>query len=106
MHSDFSLNTFRCKLYYKMELFCLVLRSLVFWHCLLTIAIDLDGTSGRSRYNMRHSVKFKLFVKDIERYAILISILICYAVGLPNLAISTLSTSTLEWMFSARVFSV
>ena len=89
-------NTFRCKLYYKMELSCLVLRNLVFLHCFFTVAIDLDGTLGRSQYNIRCFVELKLFVKDIERFVILISILLYYAVGLPNLAIGTLSTSTPE----------
>ena len=48
---------------------------------------------------------FKLFVKDIERYVVLISIFLCYAVGLPTLAIGALSTSTPEWIVSAPVFS-
>ena len=37
-------------------------------------------------------------------YVILISTLLCHAVGLPNLALGTLSTSILEWIFSAPVF--
>ena len=37
---------------------------------------------------------------------LLISISLCYVVGLPTLAKGTLSTSTLEWIFSAPVFSV
>ena len=48
---------------------------------------------------------FKLFVRDIERYVVLISIFLCYAVGLPTLAIGALSTSTPEWIVSAPVFS-
>ena len=51
------------------------------------------------------SVKFKLFVKDMERYVLFISILLCYVVGLPTLAIGKLYTSTLEWIFSTPVFS-
>ena len=34
---------------------------------------------------------------------LLISISLCYVVGLPTLAIDTLSTSTLEWIFSAPI---
>ena len=56
--------------------------------------------------NIRCSVEFKLFVKDIKRYVILISILLCYAVGLPTLAMGALSISTSEWIFSAPVFYV
>ena len=52
------------------------------------------------------SVEFKLFVKDIERFVILIGTLLCYAVGLPTLALGALSTSTPEWIFSSPVFSV
>ena len=55
---------------------------------------------------MRCPVEFTLFVEDIERYVILIGILLCYAVGLPILATGTFSTSTVEWIFSAAVFSV
>ena len=51
-------------------------------------------------------MEIKFSVKDIERYVILISILLCYAVGLPILAMGALSTSTPEWIFSAPVFSV
>ena len=88
-----------------MELSCLALRSLVFWYCLFTIAIDLDGTWGRSQYYIRFSVKFQLFVEDIERYVILINPLPCYTVGLA-IAIGALSTSTPELIFSAPVFTV
>ena len=40
-------------------------------------------------------MEFKLFVKDIERSVIFIGILLCYAVGLPTLAIGALSTHLL-----------
>ena len=36
----------------------------------------------------------------------LTSISLCFVVGLPTLAIGTLSTSTLEWFFLAPAFSV
>ena len=50
--------------------------------------------------------EFELFVRDTEKYVILISIL-SHAVGLLlNLALGTPSTHTLEWKFSARVFPV
>ena len=50
--------------------------------------------------------EFELFVRDTEKYVILISIL-SHAVGLLlNLALRTPSTHTLEWKFSARVFPV
>ena len=50
--------------------------------------------------------EFELFVRDTERYVILISIL-SHAVGLLlNLALGTPSTNTLEWRFSARAFPV
>ena len=50
--------------------------------------------------------EFELFVRDTEKYVILISIL-THAVGLLlNLALGTPSTHTLEWKFSARVFPV
>ena len=53
----------------------------------LLLPLILTSTRGRSRYNiLRYSVEFKSFVKDIEWYVILISILLCYAVGLPTLA--------------------
>ena len=57
---------------------------------------------------MQHTLlpEFKLFVKDIERYVILSSILLYHAVGLLNLTLGTPSTSTLERIFSAPVFSV
>ena len=55
---------------------------------------------------MRCFIEFKLFVKDTKRYAIFISIFLCYAVGSSTLAIGTLSTSTVGWIFSAPVFSV
>ena len=47
---------------------------------------------------MQHKLplEFELFVKDTERYVILISIL-SHAVGLLNLALGTPSTHTLEW---------
>ena len=83
-----------------------MLRSLVSRHYLFTIGIDLAGGSGRGQYNIYCSVEFKLFVKDMERYVLLISILLCYVVELPTLAIGTLSTSTLEWIFSAPAFSI
>ena len=48
--------------------------------------------------------EFELFVRDTEKYVILISIL-SHAVGLLlNLALGMPSTHTLEWKFSARVF--
>ena len=48
----------------------------------------------------------ELFVRDTEKYVILISIL-NHTVGLLlNLALGTPSTHTLEWEFSARVFPV
>ena len=46
--------------------------------------------------HIRCSVEFKLFVEDIERYVILISIPPCHTVGLPILAVGALSTSTPE----------
>ena len=50
--------------------------------------------------------EFELFVRDTEKYVILISVL-THAVGLLlNLALGTPSTHTLEWIFSARVFPV
>ena len=50
--------------------------------------------------------EFELFVRDTEKYVMLISIL-SHAVGLLlNLALGTPSTHTLEWKFSARVFPV
>ena len=50
--------------------------------------------------------EFELFVRDTEKYVILISIL-SHAVGLLlNLALGTPSTHTLEWKFSASVFPV
>ena len=50
--------------------------------------------------------EFELFVRDTEKYVKLVSIL-SHAVGLLlNLAISTPSTHTLEWKFSAPVFPV
>ena len=50
--------------------------------------------------------EFELFVRNAERYVILISIL-SHAVGLLlNLALGTPSTNTLELRFSARVFPV
>ena len=50
--------------------------------------------------------EFELFVRDTEKYVILISIL-SHAVGLLlNLALGTPSTHNLEWKFSARVFPV
>ena len=50
--------------------------------------------------------EFELFVRDTERYVILISTLSHAVVLLLNLALGTPSTSTLEWKFSARVFTV
>ena len=50
--------------------------------------------------------EFELFVRDTEKYVILISIL-SHAVGLLlNRALDTPSIHTLEWKFSARVVSV
>ena len=49
-------------------------------HAACTEEIKYRQNTGR----IRCSVKFKLFVKDIERYVILISIPLCYAVGLPK----------------------
>ena len=50
--------------------------------------------------------EFELFVRDTEKYVILISIL-SHGVGLLlNIALGTPSTHTLEWKFSARVFPV
>ena len=50
--------------------------------------------------------EFELFVRDTEKYVKLVSIL-SHAVGLLlNLALSTPSTHTLEWKFSALVFPV
>ena len=51
--------------------------------------------------------EFELFVRDTEKYVILISIL-SHTVGLLllKLALGTPSTHTLEWKFSARVFPV
>ena len=88
-----------------MELCCLVLRSFWYFDILcFTIAIDLNGAWGRRQYNIRCSVEFKFFVKDIERYVIHIRILQFYAIGLPTLAIGVLSTSTLEWISSVPDF--
>ena len=50
--------------------------------------------------------EFELFVRDTEKYVILISIL-SHTVGLLlKLALGTPSTHTLEWKFSAPVFPV
>ena len=50
--------------------------------------------------------EFELFVRDTEKYVILISIL-SHSVGLLlKLALGTSGTHTLEWKFSARVFPV
>ena len=49
--------------------------------------------------------EFELFVKDTEKYVILISIL-SHAVELLNLTLGTPSTHILECKFSAPVFSV
>ena len=50
--------------------------------------------------------EFELFVRDTEKYVILISIL-SHTVGLLlKLALGTPSTHTLEWKLSARVFPV
>ena len=50
--------------------------------------------------------EFELFVRDTEKYVILISIL-SHTVGLLlKLALGTPSTHTLEWKFSASVFPV
>ena len=50
--------------------------------------------------------EFELFVRDTEKYVILISIL-SHTVGLLlKVALGTLSTHTLEWKFSAPVFPV
>ena len=38
-------------------------------------------------------MEFKLFIKDIERFVMIISILLCCAVGFPALAIGAISTS-------------
>ena len=52
------------------------------------------------------SCEFELFVRDTEKYVILIRFL-SHAVGLLlNLALGTPSSHTLEWKFSARVFPV
>ena len=50
--------------------------------------------------------EFELFVRDTEKYVILISIL-SHTVGLLlKLALGTASIHTLEWKFSAPVFPV
>ena len=48
-------------------------------------------------------MEFKVSVKDIERCVILMSILLCYAVGLQTLEIGALSTSTPKWTFLVPV---
>ena len=72
-----------------------MLSILVFWHYyyLFTIVIDLAGSSGRGQYNICRLVEFRLFVKDMERYVLFVSIFLCDVVGLPTLAIGTFSTS-------------
>ena len=50
--------------------------------------------------------EFELFVRDTEKYVILISILSHTVRLLLKLALSTPSTHTLGWKFSARVFPV
>ena len=50
--------------------------------------------------------EFELFVRDTEKYVILISIL-SHTIGLLlNFALSTPSTHTLEWKLSAPVFPI
>ena len=50
--------------------------------------------------------EFELFVRDTEKYVIVISIL-SHTVGLLlKLALGTPSTHTMEWKFSACVFPV
>ena len=50
--------------------------------------------------------EFELFVRDTEKYVILINILSHAVRLLLNLALGTPYTHTLEWKFSARVFPV
>ena len=50
--------------------------------------------------------EFELFVRDTEKYVILISILSPTVGLLLKLALGTPSIHTLEWKFSARVFPV
>ena len=76
-----------------------------FGNVCLTVVIDLDGTEIVVNTTIV-AREFELFVRDTEKYVILISIL-SHAVGLLlNLALGTPSTHTLEWKFSASVFPV
>ena len=73
---------------------CVLLLSLI-----LTVLEVVANTTIVAR-------EFELFVRDDEKYVILISIL-SHTVGLPlKLAQVTPSTHTLEWKFSAGVFPV
>ena len=89
-----------------MKLCCLVFRSsiLALFVLLLLLILTVLEVEVDTTYVVPWNLSY-LF-KDIERYVIIISLLLCYAVKLPTLAIGMLSTFTLEWIFSAPVFSV
>ena len=58
-----------------------------------------------SKKNQGSPIKtIKSMILSLYPYVLLISISLCYDVGLPTLAIGTLYTATLAWIFSAPVF--
>ena len=82
-------------------------RSLVFYKLfvlLLSLILTVLEVEVNTTYFVPRNLSCLLRIWNV--YMLLISISLCYVVGLPTLAIGTLSASTLEWIFSALVFSV
>ena len=80
--------------------------KLVFWK-LFVLLLLLVLTVYEVKVNIPHWCGIYVVIKDMKRLYVTCWYLpmLLYVVELPNFAIGKLSTSTLEWIFSATVFS-